>query len=117
MLAPLVPLASPPDRANAQKADEKAKTPEAQFRAAFADEIKRLDNGDTRGFLARQARRTQRAARDQRETDGLRQRYGNNPAESGRNADKKDVDGFLKTFFPAGELRHPDTDSRRWHSD
>ena len=50
-LAPLILMAAPPGRANAQKPDEKAKTPEAQVRAALADAIKRLDNGDTRGFL------------------------------------------------------------------
>ena len=27
--------------------------------------------------------------------------------------DKKDVDEFVKNLFPAGELRHPDADSRR----
>lgn len=40
-----------PHRANAQKPAEGAKTPEAQVRAALADAIKRLDDGDTRGFL------------------------------------------------------------------
>ena len=34
----------------AQKPADAAKTPEAQVRAALADAIKRLDDGDARGF-------------------------------------------------------------------
>lgn len=47
----LVLVAVLPNRGIAQKPAEAAKTPEAQVRAALADAIKRLDDGDTRGFL------------------------------------------------------------------
>lgn len=47
----LLLFAALPNPANAQKPAEGAKTPEAQVRAALADALKRLDDGDTRGFL------------------------------------------------------------------
>lgn len=180
-LAALILIASPPDRANAQKPDEKAKTPEAQVRAALTDAIKRLDNGDTRGFLEyyfpteqlrqlRQANAVEQTADRLKQQpqilDGIRNRlkkaakgtpkfdrtgsvaefilapdeeevtpakpaasteppvtnvkltgFGNDLATVLRKAeetlDKNDVDGFVKNLFPAGELRHPEADSRR----
>lgn len=51
ILASLILIASLPGRAMAQKPAEEAKSPETQVRAALADAVKRLDNGDTRGFL------------------------------------------------------------------
>lgn len=180
-LAPLVLIASPLDRGNAQKPDEKAKTPEAQVRAALADAIKRLDNGDTRGFLEyyfpteqlrqlRQANAVEQTAEalkvQPQILDGIRNRlkkaakgtpkfdrtqsvaefllapdkeeetpakpaepkeppvtnvkltgFGNDLATVLRKAeetlDKEDAEGFVKNLFPAGELRHPEADSRR----
>lgn len=180
-VAPLVLLASPLNRTNAQKPDEKAKTPEAQVRAALADAIKRLDNGDTRGFLEyyfpteqlrqlRQANAVEQTAEalkvQPQILDGIRNRlkkaakgtpkfdrtgsvaefilapdkeeeapakpaapkeppvtnvkltgFGKDLATVLRKAeetlDKKDVDGFVKNLFPAGELRHPEADSRQ----
>ncbi len=181
-LALLILIASPPGRANAQKTDEKAKTPEAQVRAALADAIKRLDNGDTRGFLEyyfpteqlrqlRQANAVEQTAEalkvQPQILDGIRNRlkkaakgspkfdrtgsvaefllapdkneeetpakpaapkdppvtnvkltgFGSDLATVLRKAeetlDKSDIDGFVKNLFPAGELRHPDADSRR----
>lgn len=180
-LAPLILIASPLDQANAQKPDEKAKTPEAQVKAALADAIKRLDNGDTRGFLEyyfpteqlrqlRQANAVEQTADRLKQQpqilDGIRNRlkkaakgtpkfdrtgsvaefilapdeeevtpakpaaskeppvtsvkltgFGNDLPTVLRKAeetlDKNDVDGFVKNLFPAGELRHPEADSRR----
>ena len=51
LLAPMFLVAILSDRAIAQKPADAAKTPEAQVRAALADAIKRLDDGDARGFL------------------------------------------------------------------
>lgn len=179
-LAPLILIASPPNRTSAQKPDEKAKTPEAQVRAALADAIKRLDNGDTRGFLEyyfpteqlrqlRQANAVEQTADQLKQQpqilDGIRNRLkkaakgtpkfdrsqsvaefiltpdeGDTPAKppafteppvtnakltgfgndlatvlrkTEETLDKNDIDGFVKNFFPAGELRHPDADARR----
>ncbi|MFM9963382.1 MAG: hypothetical protein ACKV2Q_19405 [Planctomycetaceae bacterium] len=166
-------------QANAQKPPEGAKTPEAQVRAALADAIKRLDDGDTRGFLeyyfpTEQLRQLRLANAVEQTADRLKQQpeilegirvrlrkaakgtpkldrsqsvaefiltpeegdtpkpaefkepavkdvklvgFGNDLAIVLRKAeetlDKKDVDGFVKNLFPAGELRHPDADSRR----
>ena len=168
-----------PDQANAQKPAEGAKTPEAQVRAALADAIKRLDDGDTRGFLeyyfpteqlrqlrlANAVEQTADRLKQQPEIlDGIRARlrkaakatpkfdrsqsvadfiltpepgdtpkppefkeppvkdmklvgFGNDLATVLSNAEKilekKDLDEFVKNMFPAGELRHPDADSRR----
>ena len=169
-------------RTIAQKPAEGAKSPEAQVRAALADAIKRLDDGDTRGFLEyyfpteqlRQLRQTnaveqtaERLKQQPQVLDGIRNRlrqaakvtptfdrsqsvaeflltpaeadppskrpesqakeapvrivkltgFGNDLPTVLRKAeellDKKDVDGFVKNLFPAGELQHPDADSRR----
>jgi len=51
VLAALILFAMLSDRAEAQKPAEGAKTPEAQVKAALADAIKRLDDGDARGFI------------------------------------------------------------------
>ncbi len=51
LLAAWISITSLPGQAIAQKPAEAAKTPEAQVKAALADAIKRLDDGDTRGFL------------------------------------------------------------------
>lgn len=168
-----------PNRADAQKPAEGAKTPEAQVRAALADSIKRLDDGDTRGFLeyyfpteqlrqlrlANAVEQTADRLKQQPEIlDGIRTRlrkaakatpkfdrsqsvadfiltpepgdtpkppefkepavtdvkligFGNDLATVLRKADemleKKDTDGFVKNLFPAGELRHPESESRR----
>lgn len=175
----LILMAALQSQANAQKPPEAAKTPEAQVRAALADAIKRLDDGDTRGFLEyyfpteqlRQLRlgnaveQTAEKLKQQPQIlDGIRSRLrkaakgtpkfdrsqsvaeflltpdeGDTPkppefkeppvtnvkligfgsdlaivlSKAEELLDKKDVDGFVKNLFPAGELRHPDADSRR----
>ena len=50
-LSVLVVLVMFSDHANAQKPADGAKTPEDQVQAALADAIKRLDDGDARGFI------------------------------------------------------------------
>ncbi len=177
---PLILVAILPDHASAQKPADAAKTPEAQVRAALADAIKRLDDGDARGFLEyyfpteqlrqlRQANAVEQTADRLKQQpqimDGIRSRLrraakakptfdrsgsvaefvlppeeddkpkpkGNEFKEpavtnvkltgfgkdletvlrKGEEAlDKKDVDGFVKNLFPAGELRHPEAESR-----
>ena len=180
LLAPLFLVAIFSDRAFAQKPADAAKTSEAQVRAALADALKRLDDGDARGFLEyyfpteqlrqlRQANAVEQTAdrlmQQPQVIDGIRSRLRRaakakptfdrsgsvaefilppeeeeKPKEKGspfkepavtivkltgfgndletvlrkgeETLDKQDVDGFVKNLFPAGELRHPEAESR-----